>query len=620
MYKEALIRNTYQGILANRPRDLTEEELEALAVAEKELGSKREETSLELSQYEKCHVDAGTTQFATGVVADISNAAVVNNTKDVLNDATCRGDGDAAAGGRRVVTGGLGLPPLPESVAAQKARGVLPEKQPSLKEDKEGEPVGAGHHRVCSVLDSPMSRITAHTMSNAPSTPQLNNSHSRHPSTAATGDGGVHTHMYMCEEMAADAHRSQTPLTVTSTCSHDLHLQADGPHDAIILNTNTAAAAAVGAKAKYIPPSRRGGASPAIGSTCAPEGHTTQAPRIRLGHEEATTNIDINPNAKTLQDRVTVHEMSEELRENSISFFGASTTTFFCSPDDRSGAAVSAATGVTRTFVSSMAKTTKTEELVAIKYSLPQRQARDNDNEDDEKPSVPLSSVRGPDAVEALRGVGAATNETSPSAGAWNWVEDNEDEFYEMLNEHSEDFTANSLSVMCAQQNKNPSQKLIVLSSRPSAASRQGGASAQRQKGPLPPLSPSAATSAPHRRGGGANSRKNTRQQVSHDGADEAEDHNHNHNHNRDDDDHHDEGSADEHDARRGGHKGGRSAKSRGKGRGKGKRDHDGTTATSSSVTTGNTNSSNRGPAHVKGKGTNSPPSASEGRFDSLKS
>ena len=36
MYKEALIRNTYQGILANRPRDLTEEELEALAEAEAE--------------------------------------------------------------------------------------------------------------------------------------------------------------------------------------------------------------------------------------------------------------------------------------------------------------------------------------------------------------------------------------------------------------------------------------------------------------------------------------------------------------------------------------------------------------------------------------------------------
>eukprot|EP00744_Colponema_vietnamica_P005474 GILI01008020.1.p1 GENE.GILI01008020.1~~GILI01008020.1.p1 ORF type:complete len:268 (-),score=62.24 GILI01008020.1:88-891(-) len=43
MYKEALIRNTYQGILANRPRDLTEEELEALELEQLRIGDRKEE-------------------------------------------------------------------------------------------------------------------------------------------------------------------------------------------------------------------------------------------------------------------------------------------------------------------------------------------------------------------------------------------------------------------------------------------------------------------------------------------------------------------------------------------------------------------------------------------------
>lgn len=47
MYKEALIRNTYQGILANRPRDLTEEELEALELEQLQISKQLNEVDIE---------------------------------------------------------------------------------------------------------------------------------------------------------------------------------------------------------------------------------------------------------------------------------------------------------------------------------------------------------------------------------------------------------------------------------------------------------------------------------------------------------------------------------------------------------------------------------------------
>lgn len=411
MYREALIRNTYQGILANRPRDLTEEEIEALS-----LGAG----------------DAVIAELSPSLEDDGSNNK--NNNNDDPNrkseELADLNDKETDHGKRKLlIVKGLGLPPLAGGTEMTLLRGRSSERGDSFLTDSTTNniPYSYPAGRVPSVLDSPMSRITTLTctLSNAPSTPYLNHTATNLTITTNAAHGLNDTTSPDDENRSASithysvdgSHRFQTTPTHGETVdehehsTHERSAMGIGGEERIAI---ASAGEQPPKRNKYIPPSSK--------KSKVEEENDDERQKIKT----VAFRSKVDNNNKT-----TTHKSDGNVNDNS------------CNYDNNNSTAGSLGRGSAT------------------------------------HGGVSLSKVRGPEALEALRGAGAAAAAaaTAPST-SWNWVEDDEDEFYEMLNEYSEEhhsFDEEPHVLACAQQNKNPQQKLIVLPSRGRAGGSHRG-------------------------------------------------------------------------------------------------------------------------------------------------